>query len=541
MRVFRGNIIDVIQGRIYSCVLSVENGQIVGKKEISERSNHYILPGLVDAHVHVESSMLTPQRFAELSMRQGTIGTVSDPHEIANVLGTEGVDYMIRDAALSPARFYFGAPACVPATNFESPGASLGAEEVDSLLAREDIYYLSEVMNYPGVIHEDPGLIKKIRAAKKRGKPIDGHAPGMSGQELLKYVRAGIQTDHECIHLEEALEKIKAGMHILIREGSASKNFEALWTLLNEYPGRVMLCTDDIHPDDLYRGHINRLVYRAREKNVELFKIIRACTLNPVRHYGLDMGLLQAGDPADFIMVDHPDKMNVMSTYIQGEKVFEKGDIYFIHRPHAAVNKFNCNKLKAGQLKIENKGKNTRVIEARDRELWTGQKIRKFSGGKGFVEPELEKDYLKIVVVNRYQASKPAIGFVHGFGLKKGAMASSIAHDSHNLIATGTSDEYIAEAINLVIENKGGIAVVHSAGSDILPLPVAGLMSEQEPLLVGEKYAYLTMKVKEMGSSMDSPFMTLSFMALLVIPELKISDFGLFDVQEFKEVSLFME
>lgn len=541
MRIFRGNIVDVVQERIYSCALYVENGVIVDKKEINEKSRFYLLPGLVDAHIHIESSMLTPQRFAELSTQHGTISTVSDPHEIANVLGVEGINFMIRDAAMSPAKFYFGAPSCVPATEFENAGARLGPEEIDSLLARDDIYYLSEVMNYPGVVHDDPGLLKKIEAAKKHKKVIDGHAPGLSGKDLIKYVKAGIQTDHECIRLEEALEKIKAGMHILIREGSASKNFEALWSLLNDYPEQVMLCSDDLHPDDLYQGHINKLVFRAREKNVEIFKVMRACTLNPVRHYGLDMGLLQRGDPADFIVVDHPDRMNVRATYINGEKVFEQGERYFQHRPHMPVNRFECNKIRSEQLQLRNKGKGVRVIEARDAELWTGQRIWEAENPGELIHADLRQDYLKIAVVNRYRDSEPAIGIVHGFGIRDGAIASSIAHDSHNCIAVGSDDDYITKALNIVIGNKGGIAVVHSGGSDQLALPVAGLMSDEEPLLVGEKYAALTEKVKEMGTVMDSPFMTLSFMALLVIPELKIGDRGLFDVQEFKEVSLFLE
>jgi adenine deaminase len=536
----RGNVVDVVGERIFKGVVVVKGERIVEIREEPNTEDVFILPGLIDAHIHIESSMLVPSEFARLAVVHGTVGTVSDPHEIANVLGLEGVRFMIENGKRVPFKFYFGAPSCVPGTGFETSGGSLGVEELDELLQSDDIYYLSEMMNFPGVLLGDNLVAQKLALAKKYGKPVDGHAPGLTGEVAEKYVQAGISTDHECYTLQEALEKIRYGMKILIREGSAARNFDALAELIPEHFEMIMFCSDDKHPNDLVAGHINQLVKRAFDRGYDKMKVLRCATLNPVKHYSLDAGLLQAGDAADFILVDDLENFRVLATYIDGRKVAENGKSLIPPVGIVSLNQFNAKPIKSTDLVVKAEGKRIRVIKAYDGQLVTGEVIADARIGNNEVRSDPENDILKIVVMNRYNPAPPAIAFIQGFGLKQGAIASSVAHDSHNIIAVGTEDESIAAAINAVIRSKGGIAVARGDELHVLPLPVAGIMSDEDGYKVAGLYENLDKLVKtKLKSSLKAPFMTLSFMALLVIPELKLSDRGLFDGRTFEFVGIF--
>jgi adenine deaminase len=528
-----GNIVDVVAGRVFPGKVTIAGGRIREFSEQDVDSGRYILPGLIDAHIHVESSMLIPSEFARLAVVHGTIGSVSDPHEIANVLGIPGVLFMISNGNKTPFKFCFGAPSCVPATSFETAGSALGVEEIRDLLARKEIRYLSEMMNFPGVLASDPEILAKLSAAGKAKKPVDGHAPGLRGEEVRRYAEAGITTDHECFTREEALDKLHYGMKILIREGSAAKNFEALCGLIPEFPGMVMLCSDDKHPDDLARGHINDLVRRSLGKGYDLVQTLRTCTVNPVKHYGLDIGLLQQNDPADLIIVDSLDSFAVRETYINGRKVAENGRSLLQTVSEEPANNFKTGLVSASQLKIAAGAGKVRVMVALDGQLITREEVEAPLLAGDFVVADPGRDLLKIVVKCRYRESKPAVGFVKGFGLKRGAIASCVAHDSHNLVAVGTDDDSLACALNLIIREGGGISRVDGTEEEILPLPFAGIMSGQDGYQVARAYEGMTNRVRSMGSRLQAPYMTLSFMALLVIPELKLSDRGLFDGRKF--------
>ena len=536
-----GKLVDAVNRTILDAGVYVENGKITKIESVKEQSGKYILPGFVDAHVHIESSMLTPGEFARLAVRHGTVATVSDPHEIANVCGKEGLKFMIEDGKKVPLKFHFGVPSCVPATGFETSGATLNAEIVGELLKSDDYFFLAEMMNFPGVIDDDTEVWGKIRSAMKFNKPIDGHAPGVTGERLKKYVSANISTDHECSTIDEAIEKIENGIKIQIREGSAAKNFNALCSLIKKYPEKVMLCTDDCHPDDLVKGHINLLIKRGLEKGIDLFDLLTAACVNPVKHYNLNIGLLQTGDPADFIIVDNLDNLNVLETYINGKKVYDKEETLFEYKTGKPVNNFKKKKISGKDLLVKDNRKNIRVVKCFDGQLFTGSIVVKPNTLNGRVIPDVENDILKLVVVNRYNNSEPAIGFIHGIGFKDGAVAQSIAHDSHNIIAVGTNDKDLLKAINTVISLKGGIAISYKGNINQLPLEIAGLMSSERGEKTASGYAELNELAKSLGSSFKSPLMTLSFMALLVIPELKLSDKGLFDVNAFSPVSLFVE
>ena len=540
MKKISGNIVDLVNRRIYQGTLHIADDKIVGIIEEKVDQKHYILPGLIDAHIHIESSMLPPAEFARLAVVHGTVASVSDPHEIANVLGINGIRFMIENGKKVPFKFYFGASSCVPATSFETSGATLDAKDIDELLQNDDIKYLSEMMNYPGVLNKDPLVMTKIELAKKYQKPVDGHAPGLMGDDARQYIQAGISTDHECFTLEEAFEKIKYGMKVQIREGSAAKNFDALIPLIESHPEKVMFCSDDRHPDDLVREHINNHVKRALQKGYDLFDVLRAATLNPIEHYGLDVGLLRQGNDADFIIVDDLKNFNVLYTYVSGDLVYDKGKSKIPRVNFTPENNFYNNGIKASELYLKPKGKNINVIDTLDGQLITKRTGAMIKTRNGNVVSNPDNDILKLAVLNRYEKAPPAIGFVRGFGLKHGAIASTVAHDSHNIIATGTSEELLANAINLLVESGGGISVCDDSGdSMILPLPLAGLMSEEDGYQVAEKYEQIDRKAKALGSKLQAPFMTLSFMALLVIPELKLSDKGLFDGREFVFTSLF--
>jgi adenine deaminase len=524
-----GNIVDVLNSEIYPGTLRISNGRIVDILRQYGEYGHYIIPGFVDSHIHIESSMLTPSEFARVAVIHGTVAVVSDPHEIANVLGVEGVKYMIDNSQTVPVKFYFGAPSCVPASAFETSGASIGPEQLAELLRLQEIRYLGEVMNFPGVLSSDPTVTSKISMARKYSKPIDGHAPGLRGKDLEKYVNAGISTDHECFTKEEALEKIRLGMKVQIREGSAATNFEDLIDLAEHYPETCMFCSDDRHPDDLVRGHINELVNRALDHGIELMKVLRVACVNPVLHYNLDVGLLRIGDYADFLEVDSIDDPRVVRTYINGEIVAEDASSLIPQRASKVVNNFKVAKKLVADFALPYREGNLHVIEAIDGQLITDKLVASPKIRQGYIVSDIEGDILKMAVVNRYQDAHVAIGFVKNFGLKRGAIASSVAHDSHNIIAVGVTDEDLCRAVNLIIENKGGISAVSKGREMVLPLPIAGLMSNKSYSHVARKYIDLDNMAKSLGSPLHAPFMTLSFMTLLVIPKMKLSDKGLFD------------
>lgn len=539
MKSVKGKIVDVVAREIYAGEVVIENGLVESIERIADdNSLSYLIPGFCDAHIHIESSMLVPTAFAMEAVKHGTIATVSDPHEIANVCGMDGVKFMLANAKQTNFHFNFGAPSCVPATSFETAGSVLDSQSIDELLRMPEIGYLSEMMNYPGVLNGDVEVMKKIAAARKHGKPVDGHAPGLMGEAAERYIAAGISTDHECFTYDEALHKLKHGMKILIREGSSARNFEALFSLIDEFPDMVMLCTDDTHPDDLIKGHINLLVKRALAKGLQLFNVLRAASLNPKEHYNLNYGLLQRGDSADFIEVNNLTDLNVLTTYLRGEKVAEKGKSFLKHESPNPINNFTAStkSLKDFHVELSN---DLRVIKALDGQLITEKLDFHFSSESMSSENALlENDILKIAVVNRYANTKPAIAFINGFNLKRGAIASSVAHDSHNVIAVGVDDESICKAVNEVISHQGGLAVCDGENIWSLPLKVAGLMSLDDAKTVGEKYQTLDQRTKAMGCTLRAPFMTLSFMALLVIPKLKLSDKGLFDAVSFQFVSV---
>jgi adenine deaminase len=537
----KGNIVDIESKEIFTGQVHIENGMISSIERTSNSFEElpYIIPGFIDAHVHIESSMLIPSEFAKLAVVHGTVATVSDPHEIANVCGIPGVEYMIENGKTVPFKFHFGAPSCVPATVYETAGATLNANAVDELLSKKEIYYLSEMMNFPGVLHNDEEVFAKIDSAQNYDKPVDGHAPGLRGEEAKKYIEAGISTDHECYTREEALDKLKYGMKILIREGSAAKNFEALIDLLNDHENEMMFCSDDKHPDSLVKGHINELCKRAVAKGIDVFKVLKAACINPVKHYKMDVGILQPGTPADFIVIEDLKDFTVMSTYINGELVAENGQSKILTQSSSIINHFNCSFKNANDFKMRITDFPGEIIEALDEQLITNKLALLPKEENGFYISDPEKDILKIIVINRYEDAPVAKAFIKNFGLKRGAIASSVAHDSHNIIAVGTDDQSIADAANLIIKSKGGVSIADHSSSDlnqVLPLPVAGLMSNEDGYKVAEMYTNIDAAAKEFGSKLSAPFMTLSFMALLVIPHLKLSDKGLFDGDKFQFV-----
>lgn len=534
-----GNIIDVENKKIFSGTIYVENGKISKIKKDNKKYDQFIIPGFIDAHIHIESSMITPSEFARAATPHGTIAVVTDPHEIANVLGIEGVKYMIEDGKKSPMKFYFSAPSCVPATKFETNGATLGLEETEELLKMEEIKYLGEFMDFPAVINDDPIALGKIQLAKKYSKNIDGHAPFVSQSDLRKYVEAGISTDHECITERDALEKIELGLKVLIREGSACTDFSKLIPILEDNYQSCMFCCDDKHPDDLIENHINELVKRALDYGVDLMKVLQTACVNPVKHYGLEVGLLQEGDDADFLVIDDPKKMNILKTYIKGEIVSEKGETTIPRSTSTLINKFKTKIKNMSDFKITPKGRTINVIGVDQGIVATNRLIETAKIEDNKVVSDIENDVLKIAVVNRYEDVKPALGFVKGFGLEKGAIASSIAHDSHNIVVVGVDDESIVNAVNAIIKKKGGICVANKDKIDILPLPIAGIISDLECKEVAQRYQHIDSIAKELGSTLIAPLMTLSFMTLLVIPELKLSDRGLFSGANFEFVELF--
>ncbi|MCH6198114.1 adenine deaminase [Aquiflexum sp. LQ15W] len=537
-----GQLVDISNREIFSAKISVEKGKIVSiLKVVEDKTLPFLLPGFIDAHVHIESSMLVPSEFARLAVPHGTVATVSDPHEIANVCGMEGINYMIDNGKQVPFKFYFGAPSCVPATTFETAGAEISVRDIHDLLERKEISYLAEMMNWPGTVHRDPFVMGKIALAKKYGKPVDGHAPGLRGEIAAQYASAGITTDHECFTLEEALDKVKLGMKISIREGSAAKNFDALIDIIDDYPEMVMFCSDDKHPDNLAISHINELVVRAVAKGKNVFDVLKAACITPVQHYSMDVGQMQIGDPADFIVVKDLRDFKVLQTYIDGKLVAEDGKTLIQRNQNSIINNFNTGIKKIADFQLLAKGNKVRVISALDGQLITPEIQGEILIENGLAESNPQSDILKLTVVNRYQEAMPAIAFIKNFGLKSGAIASSVGHDSHNIIAVGIDDASICRAVNLLIQEKGGISVVNGTEEMVLALPVGGIMSPNDGYEVAKAYTNIDKMAKDMCSSLKSPFMTLSFMALLVIPDLKLSDKGLFDGQRFEFVEVFLD
>lgn len=571
MNKISGQIVDVVSSRIFRGTIFIDNGKIKDIIEDDNDNSQIIMPGFVDSHVHIESSLLVPAEFARLVVPHGSVASVSDPHEIANVLGVDGVRYMIEVGKKSPFKFYFGAPSCVPATTFETAGATLKSNDIEELLSSDDIKYLGEMMNYPGVLFDDEEVSEKLEAAKRHGKPIDGHAPLLNGDELKKYCDAGISTDHECSSINEAKEKIHNGMKIQIREGSAANNFNALIDIIKDYPEMVMLCTDDAHPHELIKGHINKLVKKAIDMGYDIIDVIKSATINPVRHYNLEVGMLQKNDPADFIVIDNFKDFNILKTYIDGTLVAENGKSLLESIPVHTINNFVAEKVTADDFIVRDEEKDINIIGAINGELLTEKLVGRAKRIKstsqqdnettsrdaktqGYIVKSLtanvqsssfnlvsdvENDILKIAVINRYEKKEPAVAFIKGFGLKSGALASSVAHDSHNIIVIGCDDESMAMAANMIIENKGGFAVYDKDVKMCLPLPVAGIMTNEDAFKVADDYQKIKDLSKTLGSTLSDPFMTMEFMALLVIPKLKLSDKGLFDCEKFELISMY--
>ncbi len=539
MKKISGQIIDIVNKEIYPAEVTFDKAQIIGIEKSTIADDQYIMPGFVDAHVHVESSMLVPSEFARLAAVHGTVATISDPHEIGNVLGVEGVEYMIDNGNQVNFKFHFGAPSCVPATIFETAGAVIDTNDVEYLLKKPEVHYLAEMMNWPGVLFKDKEVLEKIAVAQKLGKPVDGHAPGLKGEQAREYIAAGIGTDHECFTAEEALDKLKYGMKILIREGSAAKNFEALIPLLDEHFENMMFCSDDKHPDNLVEGHINLLVKRALARGIDLFKVLRAACVNPVEHYKMKVGLLKAGDPADFIVVDNITDFNVKQTYIDGELVAENGRTRIERIENRVVNNFNTSPKVVEDFDVAVTKPNVQVMEALDGQLITHLKLFPSTLIDNEKQTNTEKDILKIAVVNRYADTPVAVGYIQNIGLKEGAIASSVGHDSHNIVVVGVDSASMCQAVNLIIAQKGGVSAVGNNQEMILSLPVAGIMSDKDGYEVAKEYSAIDQFAKSLGSTLNSPFMTLSFMALLVIPKAKMSDLGFFDGEKFEFIDVF--
>jgi adenine deaminase len=536
-----GNIVDVVNKRTYKGEITILNGRISAIRECETDHEQFIIPGFIDAHVHVESSMLIPSEFARMAVCHGSVATISDPHEIGNVLGRSGVEYMVNNGFKTPFKFHFGAPSCVPATIFETAGAEITLDDIEEIFKLPRVNYLAEMMNFPGVLNRDPEVMAKINLAIKLGKQVDGHAPGLMGEDAKRYIDTGITTDHECFSKPEAVNKLNHGMKIIIREGSAAKNFEALWSLIDEFPEDVMLCSDDKHPNDLAVGHINDLVRRAVSKGCDVFNVLRAVSYNPIKHYKMDVGLLQLNDPADFCIVNNLVDFKVGATYIDGNLVAQNGKTRINSIKEEIVNNFSCSEIGLEQLRVDAQSTNVQVICVEDGQLITTKEIAELTVIDGALVPNVAEDILKIAVVNRYEDAPPALGFVKNFGLKHGAIASCVAHDSHNIIAVGTNDKDLCEAINAIVREKGGVSLANGVEMSTVALPVAGIMSNLDGYEVAEAYEKLDLRSKELGVTLAAPYMTLSFCALLVIPKLKLSDKGLFDGEKFCFTSIYAD
>ena len=541
MKVISGQLIDIHHKEIYAAEVHFDQQKIHHIKKVTNAPAHFILPGFIDAHVHVESSMLVPSECARLAVVQGTVGTISDPHEIGNVMGVEGVEYMIQNGKQVNFKFYFGAPSCVPATPFETAGAEIDVDGVEYLLKKPEVVYLAEMMNWPGVLNQDETVFAKIARAKALGKPVDGHAPGLKGEDAKNYIAAGISTDHECFTEEEASDKLKHGMKIIIREGSAAKNFDALITLMHDHHESMMFCSDDKHPDNLVEGHINLLVRRAVENGIDLFKALQAACLNPVEHYGMDVGLLRENDPSDFIVIDNVASFNVLQTWINGQLMAEHGNTKIEPVENKVINNFNTEHKKSSDFDLLITGSKVNVMEALDGQLITNLLQYDSDLINNKHQTNIEQDLLKISVVNRYKNAPVFTGYIKNIGIREGALASSVGHDSHNIIVVGVDSDSMCQATNMIIAESGGVSAVSSEGKMVVGLPVAGIMSPNDGYSVAKSYGEIDRFAKRMGTPLNSPFMTLSFMALLVIPRAKMSDLGFFDGEKFQFLDVFSD
>lgn len=530
-----GVVVDPIARRQFGAQIKLKNGKIAEIKPDDSVMSPFILPGMVDAHVHIESSMLTPLEFARAAAVQGTVAVVADPHEVANVAGVKGINFMVENAKLAPIKLFFGVPSCVPATPNDECAQVFTPEVIKKLIARDDMHFLGEMMNYPGVVANDEKVHKIIKLAADAKKPIDGHAPGLSGTGLKKYANAGITTDHECITLKEATDKIAMGIKILIREGSAAKNFNALSSLVSTNPQSVMFCTDDCHPDDLKNQHINKFLTMCSKLNYDLYDVLQATSVNPVQHYKLNVGLLQNGDPADFIIVDNLKNFKIISTYINGVDVLklERTPQKITIPPYVFPKT-----LPMLKLELVAKKKRCKIIEVVKDELVT-KVLYNIMPVNRPVNIDIDADLLKIVVLSRYKANEYSVALIKGVGLRRGAIAASIAHDSHHLIAIGTSHQAIEMCIEYLIKNKGGICYYDSRQLHGLPLPVFGLMTDLGVNEAAARYEEINHRVLADGCKLNAPFMTMAFMALTVIPNIKITPTGLFDSNKSKPIAMF--
>lgn len=538
MKQISGNIFNISTGIFIKGTIHFNKKIIIIKEDLSIQDEQFIIPGLIDSHIHIESSMLTPLEYSKVALKHGVLGAITDPHEIANICGIDGVDFMIKNSNKTPMKIYTGAPSCVPATLFETSGAVIDSTDIEGLFKNQLCSHLSEMMNFTGVLNNQSDVINKIKIAQSYNKIIDGHAPLLKGDQLVKYISAGITTEHESISLKEAQEKISKGMKVFIRESTATHGFEIMHELISGYADSTMFCTDDCHPYDLENHYIDDLFKRSIEKGHSIDNVIKVSSINAINYYNLDIGILRVNDNADFIVVNNFEDFSVKNVFINGEEVFNGEKLSFETVDNISINNFYINKVTLNDIKIPKIGNSINVIEAFEDSLITKKFSHTNEDNLDFWEPSIEKDILKIVVVNRYLQAKPSVGFIKGFKIKDGAMGSSIAHDSHNLIVIGTDDYHICKVIGLLQESLGGIAYSNGYSFDIYPLPIAGLMSDNSAEVVTEKYSLFNDIISQMGCLMKNPFITLSFMALLVIPELKIGDKGLFDVNEFKFIDV---
>ncbi|WP_417903360.1 adenine deaminase [Borreliella burgdorferi] len=535
------NYIDIFNKEIYPASIAIANGHIASIEKINATLDEYVLPGFIDAHIHIESSFLIPSNFAHLVVAHGTVATISDPHEIANVNGIDGINFMINNSKKTEFKFFFGAPSCVPALSqeFETSGYVLNDKDIDELMKLDDIYYLAEVMDFKGVINKDIEIINKINSALKRNKVVDGHAPGLSPNLTLKHASSGISTDHECLTIEDARYKLSLGMKILIREGSAAKNFESLHPLISEcskkYCDSLMFCFDDAHPNDILNGHINLIVARAIKHGHDFFDVLKIACINPVLHYKIPVGLLRIGDPADFIITKDIKTFKINKTYINGKLVFNDGISLIPLINEIPINNFNCSKKSISDFKFSTKNKMIPVIKCISNQIITHKTMIDSNLLAPDFQSNIAEDILKIAIINRYKDnSKISIGFIKNFGIRNGAIGSTVAHDSHNIILVGSNDEYLCKAANTIIQNKGGLCALNNEKTIIMELPISGLMSTLSAERVASQYIKLNDFCKNvLGSRLDDPLITLSFMSLTVVPHLKINDKGLFDVDSF--------
>ncbi len=543
MKIIKGNLVDVVKDKMYPATVYIENGIIAKVEENNESYSTYILPGIIDSHIHIESTLLTPEHYAREAVRHGVIGAVADPHEIANVLGTKGVDFMIENGNRTPFYFWFGAPSCVPSTPLEPAGAKLGPEEIEELLSRKDVHFLAEMMDYPGVIGSEKEVMSKIASANKHGKPIDGHAPMMSSSDVKQYAAAGISTDHECTTVEEAIEKMSLGMKVLIREGSAARNFDALHPIIASHPRQVMFCCDDMPAETLLEDYLPGSIRKAIGYGYNPLDVIRCASMNVAKHYAIPAGMLQEGDSADFIEIDSLSTFNILKTVIKGNVVFDQNEAAPspLDSTVEVINRFDCEKISIEEIQVKATGKRIKVIDCVCGDLLTETHLSTPKTENGYIISNPEEDVLKLVAINRYCPKEISVGFIRGIGIKNGAMATSISHDNHNLVVVGVSDADIVKATNLLIENKGGMVVTSGNKTEVLQLEIAGLMTHRPAKTVAHIQEQIKSLVSEMGSELEDPFLTLSFMSLIVIPKIKLSSKGLFDVTKFEFTSLFEE